>query len=274
MMDFVRSLFGMKEEGRRAVAGATADFGMEEITYIKESNRRLTLLQELSSRYKATPQAAKMKAVYEKTRNIHTYLVARKKVHELEMFHLKNTDHFINTFTAILDVHQKHDQLSQAASASGNKVEEMVQNSRADRMKRLEKMANLPDQVKPISNPVKFYNAGEAKAAVPRLYLPDISINTVEKVTYYTDGKSEELVPREVGFTSSKDQKEAFQNHLTARLGLKDVSFVGNALVTIPNNNGITPTGIVPVIHWEGYLYAINLNDYRLFPVRIYRNGK
>ncbi|KAA3437720.1 hypothetical protein [Rufibacter hautae] len=273
MMDFVRALFGMKEEGRRAVAGAAADFAMEEIVYIKESNRRLSMLQELSSRYKATPQASKMKAVYDKTRNIHTYLVARKKVHDLEVFHLKNTDHFINTFTAILDVHQKHDQLTQAASASTGKVESMVQNSRAERLKRLEKTANLPDQVKPITNPVQFYHAGEAKAAVPRLYLPDISINTVEKVTYYTDGKAEELVPRQVGFTSSKDQKEAFQNHLAVRLGLKDVSYVGNALVTIPNNNGITPTGIVPVIHWEGFLYALNLNDYRLFPVRIFRNG-
>ncbi len=272
-MDFVRSLFGMKETGRRVVVGAGDELGLQEIGYIKESNRRLSQLQDLSTRYKGTPQASKMKAVYEKTRNIHTYLVAKKKTPELEVFHLKNTDHFINTFTAILDVHQKHDQLLQASTESSGTVEASVQKSKAERLKRLEKAANLPDLVKPLSQSVQFYHAGEAKTAVPRLYLPDISINTVEKVTYYTQGKGEELVPREIGFTSSKDQKDAFLSHITDRLGLKDASYVGNALVTIPNNNGITPTGIVPILHWEGFLYALNLNDYRLFPVRIFRNG-
>ncbi|RNI29128.1 hypothetical protein [Rufibacter latericius] len=273
MMDFMRSLFGRKEAGRRAVIGAGEDLGLQEIGYIKESNRRLTLLQELSTRYKGTPQASKMKAVYEKTKNIHTYLVSRKKVQELEVFHLKNTDHFLTTFTAIWEVHQKHALLTRGATEAANTVEVSVQKSKAEKLKRLEQMANLPDLVRPVSTSVQFYQAGGAKAAVPRLYLPEISINTVEKITYYTEGKKEELVPREIGFTSSKDQKEAFQSHLVTRLGLQDVSYVGNALLTIPNNNGITPTGVVPVIHWEGFLYAINLNDYRLFPVRIYRNG-
>ncbi len=272
-MDFMRSLFGMKETGQRAVVGAPVDFGLQEIAYIKDSNRRLTQLQELGARFKGTPHEPKMKAVYEKTKNIHTYLVSRKKTHDLELFHLKNTDHFITTFTTILDVHQKHYHLSQAGSGGSEAVEALMHQSKAEKLKRLEKAANLPDQVKPLTNTVQFYNAGEAKTAVPRLYVPDISINTVEKITYHTEGKSGDLVPREVGFTSSKDQKEAFQNHLSVRIGLKDASYVGNALVTIPNNNGIQPTGIVPVIHWEGFLYAINLNDYRLFPVRIYRNG-
>ncbi|ALI97717.1 hypothetical protein [Rufibacter tibetensis] len=273
MMDFMRSLFGVKKKGRRVVVGATGDLGIEEIGYIAESNRRLALLQELSHRYKGTPQASKMKAVLEKTRNIHSYLVSRKKAHELEMFHLKNTDHFITTFTTILDVHQKHYLLTHGASEASSSMETSVQKIKAEKLKRLEKIANLPDLIKPIENSVRFYYADEAKTAVPRLYLPEISINTVEKVIYYAEGKSDELVPREVGFTSSKDQKEAFLNHLTNRTGLQDTSYVGNALVTIPNNNGIQPTGVVPVIHWEGCLYAINLNDYRLFPVKIFRNG-
>ncbi|GGK79331.1 hypothetical protein ACD591_08525 [Rufibacter glacialis] len=273
MIEFMRTLFGMKETGKRKVVGAPVDFGVQEIAYINDSTRRLTQLQELGLRYKGTPQAAKMKAVYEKTKNIHTYLVSRKKFHDLELFHLKNTDHFLTTFTAILDVHQKHALLSQGATGASGTIEVSAQKSQVERLKRLEKIANLPDLVQPITNSVKFYNAGEARTAVPRLYVPDISINTVEKVTYYTEGKSEELVAKQIGFTSSKDQKEAFQHHLALRLGLKEVSYVGNALVTIPNNNGIQPTGIVPVIHWEGFLYALNLNDYRLFPVRIYRNG-
>jgi hypothetical protein len=272
MMSFMRSLFGMKEPGPRTVVGAPVDFDLQEVAYIKDSNRRLTQLQELGTRFKGTPQEPKMKAVYEKTKNIHAYMVSRKKLHDLELFHLKNTDHFITTFTTILDVHQKHYQLSHGA-ADGSDLEATTYLNKAEKLKRLEKAANLPDQVKPITNTVKFYNAGEAKTAVPRLYVPDISINTVEKVTYYTQGKADELVPKEVGSTSSKDQKEAFLNHLALRVGLKDASYVGNALVTIPNNTGIQPTGVVPVIHWEGFLYAINLNDYRLFPVRIYRNG-
>jgi hypothetical protein len=52
------------------------------------------------------------------------------------------------------------------------------------------------------------------------------------------------------------------------------MSYVGNAIVNIPNNNGTYPTGYVPVIHWKGFLYVINLNDYRLFPVKMQRSRK
>ncbi|MFB9864275.1 hypothetical protein [Rufibacter immobilis] len=274
MMDFMRSLFGRKEEtGSRKVVGAPADFGLQEVAYMQESNRRLSQLQELSTRFAGTPHAPKMKAVYEKSRNIHAYLVSRKKVHELEMFHLQNTDHFITAFTAILDVHQKHQDLLLASTHGSEKVEHAMKSSAAERLKRLEKAATLPDLVKPVETSVQVYHDRGAKATVPRLYVPEISINTFERITYYAPSKAEELVPKQVGFTSSKEEKEAFQDFLMLRLGLKDVSYVGNALVTIPNNNGITPTGLVPVLHWEGFLYALNLNDYRLFPVKIYRSG-
>ncbi|WP_205502472.1 hypothetical protein [Rufibacter psychrotolerans] len=274
MMDFVRALFGMKADtGQREVVGNPAEFGLQEAGFIQESNRRLTQLQELTTRYQGTPHAAKMKAAFEKTRTIHSYLVARKKVHELEMFHLQNTDHFLTTFTAILDVHQKFQHLAPASNGAARGKETPLHESRSAKLKRLEKAANLPELVRPVQNSVQYYHDRGAKTSVPRLYVPEISINTVEKVTYYSQGKKEELVPKEVGFTSSKEEKEAFLEHLLVRLGLPDASYVGNALVTIPNNNGITPTGLVPVLHWEGCLYALNLNDYRLFPVRIYRAG-
>ncbi|WP_207434623.1 hypothetical protein [Sabulibacter ruber] len=274
MMDFVRTLFGMNNEAsKREVVGSPVEFGLQDVGFIQDSNRRLTLLQDLSTRYQGTPHEPKMKTVYEKTENIHSYLVSRKKVHELEMFHLQNTDHFITTFTAILDVHQKFHDLTHASNGTARKLEDSLQESKAAALKRLEKAANLPELVKPVQTSVQFYHDRGAKATVPRLYVPEISINTVEKVSYYTHDKSDQLVAREVGFTSSKIEKEAFQEHICVRMGLKDVSYIGNALLTIPNNNGITPTGVVPVIHWEGCLYAINLNDYRLFPVRIFRAG-
>ncbi|AKQ45195.1 hypothetical protein TH63_05410 [Rufibacter radiotolerans] len=270
MIDFLRSLFGGKDEaGERMVVGAPVDFGLRDVAYIKDSNLRLTQLQDLTARYHGTPHEAKLKAVYEKTRQIHAYLVSRKRVHDLEIFHLQNTDHFVSAYTAIIDVHHR-------PADTEKEMAELALKGKPDRpirLKRSEKLAALPDLVKPIQTSVQKYDSGEARAVVPRLYVPDISINTFEKITYYTEDKAGNLVPNQVGFTSSKAEKEAFQQYMAATLGLEDASYVGNTLVTIPNSNGITPTGLVPVLHWESFLYAVNLNDMRLFPVRIYRKG-
>jgi hypothetical protein len=270
MIDFLRSLFGVQDEaGERMVVGAPVDFGLRDVAYIKDSNQRLTQLQDLAARYHATPHEAKLKAVYEKTRHIHTYLVSRKRVHDLEIFHLQNTDHFISTYTAIIDVHHRPADTGKGAAESPLQGKP----GKPPRVRLSDKRADLPDLVKPIQTSVQKYDAGEARVQVPRLLIPDISINTFEKITYYTEDKAGNLVPNQVGFTSSKGEKEAFQHYMATTLGLEDVSYVGNTLVTIPNSNGITPTGLVPVLHWESFLYAVNLNDMRLFPVRIYRKG-
>ena len=62
---------------------------------------------------------------------------------------------------------------------------------------------------------------------------------------------------------------------MAARVGLykPDISYVGNALVQIPGVNGDGAAGYAPVINWKGYMYALDLNDYRLYPVRIYRKN-
>ena len=76
--------------------------------YIRASNARLNALHKLYDRYKHTPHAEKILAVFEKTKLIHNYLVTRKRIQELELFHVQNTEHFINTFTTVINVHERH----------------------------------------------------------------------------------------------------------------------------------------------------------------------
>ncbi|MFC6998886.1 hypothetical protein [Rufibacter roseus] len=266
MKQFLRSLFGLKEVTiKRTGAGTGPAVGELEVAYIKSSNKRLAVLQTLSEKYQNTAHASKMQAVYEKTKNIHSYLVGRRLAHELELFHLQNTDHFIKTFTVILEVHQKHQHL-----ASPPPLPEL---EAKPRVKRVEKSLQLPEMIKPISTQGQSAHPLGARTPVPRLQVPDISLNTFERISYLHENAVGKLVVHQVGFTSSPEEKNTFLAHITSRLGLEEISYVGNAHVTIPNQNGVTPTGIVPIIHWEGFLYAINLNDYRLFPVRIYRKG-
>ncbi len=79
-----------------------------------------------------------------------------------------------------------------------------------------------------------------------------ISINTFAKVLYYKEDATGNLVAKEIGYTSSSLEKEGFLQHVSACLGIRSISYMGNALVTIDNNNGSQPTGLVPIIHWEG----------------------
>jgi hypothetical protein len=84
MIELVRSFFGLKRlSGKRTVVGNPVSVDLKEVRYIRDSNNRLSLLHTLWNRYKGTPHEPKIKTVYEKTNNIHNYLVARKKLTEL-----------------------------------------------------------------------------------------------------------------------------------------------------------------------------------------------
>jgi len=273
-MGFLRSFLGFGEvKIKRTVVGASVGFGLQEVEFIKSSNQRLTLLQELAARYGGTPHAPKLKQVYEKTKSIHSFLVSKKKVHALEMFHLQNTDHFITTFTVILDVHQDHQQATGSTSFHSKAGAKAPFPEPKPWVARVEKAPDLPEMIKPITSQNQLHHGADGRVPVPRLYVPDISIITFEQITFLHENAAGNLVAHQVGSTSSKQEKEIFQQHVSSRLGLEDVSYIGNAHLTIPNSNGVTPTGIVPILYWEGFHYALNLNDCRLFPVRIYRKG-
>lgn len=259
----MRSLFGL-ERSTRTVVGHSASIDLKDVTYIKESKERLTALHHLFKRYRGTPHETKMRLAYEKTKNIHNYLLSKRRLHELELFHLQNTDHFLTTYSVILNAYEQQHHSPQAGSASFSGKFAAL-NSRP-----VVAAGPKTEMVKPVSS--EGGATDKDRLEVPKLQVPVIMINSYANIPY--EEADDELPPAEIGLTSSEPEKEAFLQHVSVRLGIDEISYVGNALVNIPNSNGDTPTGLVPVIHWKGYLYALNLNDYRLFPVKLYRKGR
>lgn len=275
MMKFMRLFFGFgASSGTRKVVGKSIPVDVKNVTYITESAARLKTLYHLYKRYKGSPHEQKIKAVYDKTNKIHSYLVSKNSVYELELFHLQNTDHFINTFTVIMDVHQQHNDVPIKYARIEEKPEIIMNSSGPQRVKKVERVVNGTEMIRPISNgQPNFYQKEERSTDVPKLTIPEISINTFAKVRYRNHASGEGVVSDEVGFTSTPLEKEAFLHYISTQMGMSNISYVGNAMMTLPNNNGSTPTGLVPIIHWEGSLYAINLNDFRLFPVKAFRKN-
>ncbi|QNF33718.1 hypothetical protein HUW51_13675 [Adhaeribacter swui] len=271
MIQFMRSLFSWGDAtDNRTVVGAPVDVDLKAVALIKNSNDRLTELSQLVNRYTGTPHEAKLKAVHEKTKKIHAYLVEKKRVHELEIFHLQNTEHFINTFRIILEAYQKEQEESNSRANRSAKPGGLPEKSKFIKNKQNQETYRSLELVKPVAMPESLFQSNRL-APVPQLNVPSISINTFATITYYKEDADENLIAREIGFTSTDLEKAAFLQHVTACLGIRGIAYMGNALVSIANNNGSQPTGLVPIIHWEGFLYALNLNDYRLFPVQINR---
>ncbi|CAN5151360.1 hypothetical protein BH23BAC1_BH23BAC1_41160 [soil metagenome] len=275
MIKFLGSLFGFKRSsGKRKVIGNIGSYDIKEAEIVNNSNSRLTNLNYLAIRYKGTAQEHKIKSVYDKTRNIHNYLLSKSKIHELEIFHLQNTDHFINTFTVIMDNFQRNKEgnFNFAYKKPGN--ETYIGTILADRRKVVHS-SKLPELVRPLRSQGNI-QIETLPTEAPKLTVPEISIDTYSQIVYFREGTTSALIENEIGFTSTNEEKEAFINNVSTRMGVKPdgMSYVGNAIVNIPNHSGTFPTGYVPVIHWKGFLYAINLNDYRLFPVKMHRNRK
>ncbi len=291
MIKFVRSFFGLnKSSSNRTVAGTSVSYDLQEVAYIKDSNDRLAALQNLQKRYKGTVHEEKIKSVYEKTKKIHTYLVSRKRIHELELFHIRNTEHFINTFTLIIDVYQsglqqkeeqqQKEQLQPNGKETARPVliqeqEDQIPLSKAESKSPPQK-GELYEIVERVRNKNKTGSTvflEDVGAEVPTLAIPEISINSIAKVLYLKEDSSGNKITHEISFISSQQEKEAFQGFVSSRLGIKDIYYVGNARINLPRSKDSLPEEMVPVFYWGNFLYALSLDDYRIFPVKIIRKS-
>ncbi|OKL38552.1 hypothetical protein [Pontibacter flavimaris] len=281
MIKLLRSLFGLNGvTGNRKVVGSPESIEARDVPYIRESNQRLVALQELYGRYKNTPYAQQLQAAYEKTRRIHTYLSARGRGHELELFHVQHTDHFLSTFSAIMDAHQEpqvHVQLPP------QRIPQPQPAGRPDVLGRTVVFGPFRSDRKEVkaartlnreTSQRAFQDIAESRTEVPRLDLPEISINTYSKIVYLREDVSDGLTTSEIGFTSTPEEKEAFVNYITARLGLHDLTYAGNAMVYVPTHDSKHPAEMLPVLHWHGCPYVLSMDELRLYPVRTYRKRR
>lgn len=281
MIDYFRSLFGLSGSGRRrTVLGHSVDIEIKDVKYIQSSKQRLDALFNIYNRFKNTSHAPRVKAVYDKSKVIHTYLVARNRLHELELFHIQHTEHFINAFTAILDAHQQKFEIAEAHEipTATKESQEPSRESALETLLNHFKAEKFQENWNELSGK-QDHNYGrttrraaptaEVETLSPSLSIPTVSINTFEKTPYFPEG----LPARAIGYTSSSQEKFEFQQHLIHKLGIENIKYMGNSLVQMPGSNDSYPTGLVPIIHWSGFLYAVSLSDYRLFPVKTFRKG-
>jgi hypothetical protein len=263
MINFLRSLLSWTRSAKnRTVVGRPVAVDIREATYIQDSKNRLNALFQLYSRFRGTPQELKFKTVYEKTKSIHAYLEARKKVHELELFHIQHTEHFLNTFTVILDAHHR-----QHAPLAATIAPPAIAPATA---RRAVSMPVPPQPVNPMNGGEPLLPPEATRTQIPRLTAPEIRINAPARIRYYVkEARPDGLLSREIGLNSAAAETAAFLAEVTARFGITSVSYLGNALVNIPDSSGAPPTGLVPVILWQGRPYALHLSQNRLFPVVI-----
>ncbi|WP_266205164.1 hypothetical protein [Pontibacter kalidii] len=281
MIKLLRSLFGLNGvTGNRKVVGGPESIEAKEVPFIRESNQRLVALQELYARYKNTPYAQQLQAAYEKTRRVHTYLIARGRGHELELFHVQHTDHFLSTFTAIIDARQEP---QAEVPLPPQRIPQPLPAGRPDVLGRTVVFGPFRSDRKEVkaartlnheTNQRAFQDIAESSTEVPRLNLPEISINTYSKIVYLREDVSDGLTTSEIGFTSTQEEKEAFVAYISARLGLHHITYAGNAMVYVPTHASTHPAEMVPVIHWHGCPYVLSMDDYRLYPVRTYRKRR
>lgn len=270
MINFFRALFSRAGRGNiRTVIGAPVSLDAKQAALVRESNTQLAALFNLCKKYMATPYAARMRSVYEKTHTIHNYLAAKNRIQELALFHLQHTEHFINTFTAIWQVHQKEPG-GKFSPPPANGSLPPVANGRL--VKEIQPPVPQPAHggayQQPSGERTKWLAAVQSQ--VPRLTVPQIRIDTGARMLYKTmEIAGTEGETREIGLTSAEEEKDKFLAYVAARFGLGQISYKGNALVNIPDSKASKPTGLVAIIFWQGSSYALNLTDGRLFPVRI-----
>lgn len=276
MKSFFRTLFGMPSGANaRTVAGQQESMRERELPYLEDSARRLAALQDLYQRYKGTAHTQKLLTVYDKTRHIHAYLSGRGRLHELELFHLQHTDHFISTFTAIIDTKRPRTQVvEEARPAAQQTVErpEVIGRTFVLGPFRRETKEVLDIRKQNQRTPVETV---QAQTEVPQLSIPHISIDTYSKIVYLRENATEGLSTHEIGYTSTPEEKDDFITFVSGRLGISGISYAGNTMLYLPTENAAKqPAEMVPVIHWNGAPYALSLEEERLFPVSSYRRGR
>jgi len=255
MTDFWRSFFGLGKAGStRKVVGMPETIAVKDLPYVQDSNRRVAALQELCRRFRNTPYTSQVEAVYQKTRRIHAYLVSRNRGHELELFHLQHTDHFLNTFTVILNARQQHLASAPVAAKSERTVLE-----KKESIKKEQQPNNITRQ------PVTGFQENSLDA--PKLRAPEVAIDTFSNYVYQRPQTADVQRTFEISYTSSPEEKETFTDYLSMQLGITGITYIGNTLVSLQNQ----PPETVPVIHWNGAPYVLDLNAARLYPVSLYR---
>ncbi|PKV76060.1 hypothetical protein [Pontibacter ramchanderi] len=309
MMGFFRSLFGMGQENTRTVVEHPGAADARAMQYIRASNARLNALHKLYERYQHTPHAEKLLAVFEKTKLVHNYLVTRKRIQELELFHVQNTEHFINTFTTVINVHERHIKdsyiperekpkplsqvqkprpVGQAPQRSApqpqpvnpgqpfeSKVEQVLKRIESETIKGIYTAQKVTEMVKRVANQAPIAPPDVMQAKVPALAVPVIAIDTYSRVFYSPELEGGGTMSREIAFTSSDTDKEVFLQHVASKLAIEkgELSYIGNTMLAIPDTKGPSPARHVPIVHWRGFPYAVSLMDYRLFPVRMHRKS-
>jgi hypothetical protein len=128
------------------------------------------------------------------------------------------------------------------------------------------------EKVKQRSKHSSVVYALESGTEIPALAVPEVSINTIAKVFYTRENAPGKQIANEVSFVSTQQEKDAFQLFVSERVGMKDMYFVGNARVKVPDKNGVICEETVPVFYLRNYLYALTLHDFRMYPVKITRN--
>jgi hypothetical protein len=306
MIRFFRSFFGLEQESTRTVMDHPGAADARAMQYIRASNARLNALHKLYDRYKHTPHAEKILAVFEKTKLIHNYLVTRKRIQELELFHVQNTEHFINTFTTVINVHERHIKDSyiperekpqpvpqvQKPRPQGqpkaaprpqpepgqpfeSKVEQVLKRIESETIKGIYTAQKVTEMVKRVANQAPIGAPDVMQASVPTLSVPVIAIDTYSRVFYSPELEGGATMSREISFTCSDADKDVFLQHIASKLGMakSELNYIGNAMLAIPDTKGPSPARHVPIVHWRGYPYAVSLMDYRLFPVRMHRKS-
>jgi hypothetical protein len=294
MIQFLRSFFGLNStSSNRKVLGANVSFDLQEVAYIKDSNDRLTILLNLYKKYKGTLHADKIKAVYEKTRKIHEYLLSQKRIHELELFHIQHTEHFISTFALIVDIHERHKERSYKPVETEPEVIPVKEPIKKEPVpivtSKKEPEVQIPVTIESsngrgkgelfdIVEKARYKNkqadaTAIAGAEAPMLHVPEISIDTIAKAFYFREAGPGKQIPNEISFISSPQEKEAFQAHICNHLGAKNIYYVGNGRISKLDSKNPHREEVVPIIYWSKFSYAITLHDYRMFPVKINRHS-
>lgn len=280
MIKFVRSLFGFNgSTSNRKVIGTNASFDPQEVNYIKDSNKRLNTLLDLQKKYQGTPHETKLKAVLEKTKKIHWFLVSKKRVHELELFHIRNTDNFISTYSLIIDVHQRHKETAfHALEVETKTIEAKIPQVQASFPKTAPasngnrgELFDIVEKIKQRNRQSSSVNAIASGTEIPSLAIPEIYINTVAKVFYQKENAPGKQISYEISFVSTQQEKDAFQAYVAERVGMKDIYYVGNTIIKISDNKAPGLEETVPVFYLRNYLYVLTLHDFRMYPVKMYR---
>ncbi|RIJ41838.1 hypothetical protein [Pontibacter oryzae] len=276
MNSFFRTLFGTQNaSGNRAVVGQQEGVQQQELPYFENSARRLDALQDLYQRYKGTAHTQKLLTVYDKTRRIHVYLSGRGRLHELELFHLQHTDHFLSTFTAIIDTKRPRTAVKEMQMPATEQA-----TARPEVIGRTFVLGPFRRETKEVMA-VKKQNqrapvvTAQAQTEVPQLAIPHISIDTYSKIVYLREDANEGLSTHEIGYSSTPEEKADFIAFVSSRLGISGISYAGNTMLYLPaDTSAKQPADMVPVIHWNGAPYALSLEEERLFPVSSYRKGR